>query len=61
MVQSENEETAFVKNAVEAGAMNVHNVLHNGTGMLNKDKLSTDTNKGKERERQHRTRWRQTP
>ena len=42
MVQSENEETAFVKNAVEAGAMNVHNVLHNGTGMLNKGKRSTD-------------------
>ena len=41
-----------MKNAVEAGAMNVHNVLHNGTGILNKDKLSIDTKKLAKKERE---------
>ena len=54
-----------MKNAVEAGAMNVHNVLHNGTGMLNKDKLYTEakkmTNKKKERLPLWRMQWRQAP
>ena len=40
---------------MEAGAMNVHNVLHNGTGMLNKNKLSTEAEKITKKERERET------